>query len=106
MDFMRFHGFPRISGVRGQTSCASLCGRDAAPIETFARSQLAAGWLLAAGCWLGWLAGCWLAAAEEEKDEKEGKEEKKDEEEDGRNSNTLELRGARWVLKYYNLIIE
>ena len=66
---MIFHGFPRISGVRGQTACCRLCHRDAAPKENVTRSQLAAissihrfigglGWLA------GWRAGlgCWLLA--------------------------------------------
>ena len=71
-DFIRYHGFPRISGVGGFAACAALCKRDAAPKE----SLLDPSWLLFhrfidasthrfidAGGWLtaGWLAG-WLAA--------------------------------------------
>ena len=39
---MTFHGFTRISRVRGQIPCGGLWGRGPAPIETFARCQFAA----------------------------------------------------------------
>ena len=114
MDFHDFHRFHAISWISmaevwkpvapcgpawiSRSEVVDELKRSPAPIETFARSWLAAissifmifmdfmrfhGFSLT-----GWL--------EEEEDEEEEDEEKKDEE-DGRTSNTLELRGARRI---------
>ena len=48
---MRFHGFHRSGVWKPVAACGELWHRGPAPIETFARSWLAA-----------WLADCWLLA--------------------------------------------
>ena len=53
--FRGFHEISWISRVRGQTPCGPLCCRGPSPIETFARSQVAA------GCWLLFHRFSWIS---------------------------------------------